>query len=165
MEQVVARGKVRAALARVRENRGSPGVDGMTVGKLPQYLMEHWQEVREQLLAGTYQPKPVLRREIPKRDGGMRGARHSVRSRPASPTGDTAGAAAALGPQLLGAQLRLPTGAQRARRRLARRISDTRLLRLIRRYLNAGMMADGVVMESLEGTPQGGPLSPLFAAY
>jgi hypothetical protein len=54
MEQVVARGKVRAALARVRENRGSPGVDGMTVGKLPQYLMEHWQEVREQLLAGTY---------------------------------------------------------------------------------------------------------------
>ena len=49
--------------------------------------------------------------------------------------------------------------------RLVRRISDTRLLRLIRRYLNAGMMADGVVMERLEGTPQGGPLSPLFAAY
>jgi RNA-directed DNA polymerase len=47
--------------------------------------------------------------------------------------------------------------------RLARRISDSRLLRLIRRYLNAGMMADGVVMERLEGTPQGGPLSPLLA--
>jgi RNA-directed DNA polymerase len=47
--------------------------------------------------------------------------------------------------------------------RLARRISDTRLLRLIRRYLNAGMMADGVVMERFEGTPQGGPLSPLLA--
>jgi hypothetical protein len=72
MEQVVARGNVRGALARVRENRGSPGVDGMTVEELPQYLMEHWQEVREQLLAGTYQPKPVLRQEIPKRDGGVR---------------------------------------------------------------------------------------------
>ena len=47
--------------------------------------------------------------------------------------------------------------------RLARRINDARLLRLIRRYLNAGMMADGVVMERLEGTPQGGPLSPLLA--
>jgi RNA-directed DNA polymerase len=47
--------------------------------------------------------------------------------------------------------------------RLARRISDMRVLRLIRRYLNAGMMADGVVMERLEGTPQGGPLSPLLA--
>ena len=72
MEQVVARGNVRAALTRVRENRGSPGVDGMTVEELPKYLMEHWQEVREQLLAGTYQPKAVLRREIPKRDGGVR---------------------------------------------------------------------------------------------
>ena len=72
MEAVVARGNVRAALTRVRENRGSPGVDGMTVEELPQYLMEHWQEAREQLLAGTYQPKAVLRREIPKRDGGVR---------------------------------------------------------------------------------------------
>jgi hypothetical protein len=72
IEEVVARGNVRAALARVKENRGSPGVDGMTVEELPQYLMEHWQVVREQLLAGTYQPKPVLRQEIPKRDGGVR---------------------------------------------------------------------------------------------
>jgi RNA-directed DNA polymerase len=72
MAQVVACGNVRAALARVRENRGSPGVDGMMVEELPQYLMEHWEEVREQLLSGTYQPQPVLRQEIPKRDGGVR---------------------------------------------------------------------------------------------
>jgi RNA-directed DNA polymerase len=44
--------------------------------------------------------------------------------------------------------------------RLARRIGDSRLLRLIRRYLNAGMMVNGVVMERYEGTPQGGPLTP-----
>jgi RNA-directed DNA polymerase len=72
MEQVVARGNVRVALARVRENRGSPGVDGMTVEELPKYLMEHWEEVRAQLLDGTYQPKAVLRREIPKHGGGVR---------------------------------------------------------------------------------------------
>ena len=47
--------------------------------------------------------------------------------------------------------------------RLAKRIEDKRMLRLIRRYLEAGMMADGVVVERHEGTPQGGPLSPLLA--
>jgi group II intron reverse transcriptase/maturase len=47
--------------------------------------------------------------------------------------------------------------------RLAKRIADRRVLRLIRRYLNAGVLANGVVMEREEGTPQGGPLSPLLA--
>ena len=47
--------------------------------------------------------------------------------------------------------------------RLARRVSDTRLLRIIRRFLEAGMMRNGVCVERHEGTPQGGPLSPLLA--
>jgi RNA-directed DNA polymerase len=47
--------------------------------------------------------------------------------------------------------------------RLARRIGDTRLLRIIRRFLEAGMMQDGVSVDRHEGTPQGGPLSPLLA--
>src|ERR1700688_4846902 len=47
--------------------------------------------------------------------------------------------------------------------RLAKRIADRRVLRLIRRYLNAGVLANGVVIERHEGTPQGGPLSPLMA--
>jgi group II intron reverse transcriptase/maturase len=47
--------------------------------------------------------------------------------------------------------------------RLAKRIEDKRMLGLIRRYLEAGIMANGVVMERYEGTPQGGPLSPLLA--
>jgi len=47
--------------------------------------------------------------------------------------------------------------------RLAKRIEDKRMLRLIRRYLEAGVMANGVVIERYEGTPQGGPLSPLLA--
>ena len=197
MEQVVARGNVRAALARVRENRGSPGVDGMTVAELPQYLLEHWEEVSEQLLEGTYQPKPVLRREIPKRDGGVRElgipcvldrliqqailqvlqprldpsfSEHSYGFRPGRSAHDA----------VLAAQCHVQEGRHwvvdvdlekffdRVNHdvlmgRLARRISDRRLLRLIRRYLNAGLMADGVVMERTEGTPQGGPLSPLLA--
>jgi RNA-directed DNA polymerase len=197
MEQVVARGNVKAALARVRENRGSPGVDGMTVKELEQYLMEHWQEVREQLLGGTYQPQPVLRQEIPKAGGGMRElgipcvldrliqqaslqvlqplldpsfSEHSYGFRPGRSAHDA----------VLAAQRYVEEGRSwvvdvdleqffdRVNHdvlmgRLARRIGDGRLLRLIRRYLNAGMMADGVVMERVEGTPQGGPLSPLLA--
>jgi group II intron reverse transcriptase/maturase len=169
----------------------------MTVEELPQYLMEHWQEVPAQLLGDTYQPRPVLRREIPKRDGGVRElgipcvldrliqqailqvlqprfdpslSEHSYGFRPGRSAHDA----------VLSAQRYVQEGRHwvvdvdlekffdRVNHdvlmgRLARRISDTRLLRLIRRYLNAGMMAEGVVMERLEGTPQGGPLSTLLA--
>ena len=60
------------ALARVKANKGSAGVDGMTVHELPDYLKQHWPAIREQLLRGTYKPQPVGRVEIPKPDGGVR---------------------------------------------------------------------------------------------
>ena len=60
------------ALARIKANKGSPGVDGMTVNDLPGYLKRHWPVIREQLLSGTYEPQPVKRVEIPKPDGGIR---------------------------------------------------------------------------------------------
>jgi len=72
VEEVVQRGNAKAALKRVRQNKGSPGVDGMTVDELPEYLVEHWETIREELLAGTYQPKPAKRQEIPKSGGGVR---------------------------------------------------------------------------------------------
>ena len=64
MEEVCERENRRAALKRVRANQGSPGIDGMTVDELPGYLEQHWPAIREQLLSGTYEPKPVLRVEI-----------------------------------------------------------------------------------------------------
>ena len=72
MEAVVERANAMAALKRVRQNRGSPGIDGMTVDDLPGYLARHWVTIREQLLTGTYQPQPVRRQEIPKPGGGVR---------------------------------------------------------------------------------------------
>ena len=72
MEQVVARVNALAALKRVKQNKGGPGVDGMTVGELPAYLAAHWESIREQLLAGRYQPQPVRRAELPKPGGGTR---------------------------------------------------------------------------------------------
>ena len=56
----------------MKSNKGSPGIDGMTVDELPDYLKEHWPAIREQLLSGTYKPQPVKRVEIPKPDGGVR---------------------------------------------------------------------------------------------
>jgi len=72
MERVVERGNVIAALKRVQKNKGSPGIDGMTVEELRVHLRETWPTLREQLLAGTYRPQPVKRQLIPKSDGGER---------------------------------------------------------------------------------------------
>jgi hypothetical protein len=59
MERACERQNLRAALKRVRQNAGSPGIDGMTVEELPGYLRVHWPRLREELLAGRYQPQPV----------------------------------------------------------------------------------------------------------
>src|SRR5215472_9830271 len=72
MEEVCERENLKAALRQVRANQGSSGVDGMTVVGLKDHLKQHWPVIREQLLNGTYAPKPVRRVEIPKADGGVR---------------------------------------------------------------------------------------------
>jgi len=70
MEEVCERENLKEALRRVKANKGSAGVDGMTVGGITDYLKQHWPAIREQLLSGTYKPQPVRRVEIPKPDGG-----------------------------------------------------------------------------------------------
>ena len=72
MEEVCGRENCKQALKRVKANKGSAGVDGMTVQQLPEFLKQHWPAIREQLLSGTYKPQPVKRVEIPKPEGGVR---------------------------------------------------------------------------------------------
>ena len=72
MEQVVARENMLAALKRVKENKGAPGIDGVTVDQLEDLIRARWPQIKEQLLAGTYKPQPIRRVEIPKPDGGVR---------------------------------------------------------------------------------------------
>ena len=72
MEEIVERENLKEALRRVKANKGAPGVDAMAVNQLGDYLKQHWPAIREQLLNGTYRPKPVKRVEIPKPDGGVR---------------------------------------------------------------------------------------------
>jgi group II intron reverse transcriptase/maturase len=197
MERVVERGNVRAAVSRVRQNQGSPGVDGMTVDALPTYLADHWEAIRAHLLEGTYQPKPVKRQLIPKRGGGMRElgipcvldrfiqqailqvlqprwdptfSEHSYGFRPGRNAHHAVGEAQQYiqdGKRVV-VDVDLEKFFDRVNHdvlmgRLEQRIGDKRMLGLIRRYLNAGIMANGVVVERYEGTPQGGPLSPLLA--
>ena len=72
MEEVVGAANLKAALKRVRQNKGGPGIDGMTVGGLPEHLRREWIRIREELLAGTYLPQLVKRQTIPKAGGGER---------------------------------------------------------------------------------------------
>jgi RNA-directed DNA polymerase len=197
MEEVVEGANLRRALKRVRSNKGSPGVDGMTTRELSAYLKEAWPGLKEELLAGTYRPRPVKRVEIPKPDGGVRAlgiptvvdrfiqqAILQVLSPVYEPTfssssygfrpGKSAHQALEAGRVHVASgrtwvvDLDLEKVFDRVNHdvllgRLAKRIGDPRILRVIRRYLEAGVLADGVVIERHEGTPQGGPLSPLLA--
>lgn len=72
LAQVLERANLQRALRQVRQNKGAPGIDGMTVDELPQYLRHHWLDIRAQLQAGRYRPQPVKRVEIPKPDGKTR---------------------------------------------------------------------------------------------
>ena len=197
MEAVVLRRNLQLALKRVRQNKGSPGIDGMTVGELADHLRANWPRLREQLLAGTYQPQPVKRQTIPKSGGGERElgiptvldrfiqqailqvlqprfdptfSQHSHGFRPGRRAHDAVREAQRYVQEgrLWVVDVDLEKFFDRVNHdvlmgRLAKRIEDRRLLGLIRRYLNAGIMASGVVVERHEGTPQGGPLSPLLA--
>jgi RNA-directed DNA polymerase len=197
MEEVCERENCKQALARVKANKGSPGVDGMTVHDLPGYLQQHWPAIREQLLNGTYEPQPVKRVEIPKPDGGVRKlgiptvmdrfiqqavmqvlqrrwdrtfSDHSYGFRP----GRSAHQAVAQAQQYIAEGYRWVVDLDlekffdrvshdKLMARIAERVSDKRLLKLIRAFLRAGVMEGGLVSPVDEGTPQGGPLSPLLS--
>jgi RNA-directed DNA polymerase len=198
LEAVIERKNMWLALKQVERNKGAAGVDKVTAEQLRAYLREHWLRIKEELLAGGYQPQPVLKVEIPKPgDKGMRmlgiptvidrliqQALHQV----LSPLFDPSFSESSYGfrPQRSAQQavLKAREYVREGRRwvvdidlekffdrvnhdvlmsRLARRIKDKRVLRLIRRYLQAGMMSKGLTTVRREGTPQGGPLSPLLS--
>ena len=198
MEEVCELENCKQALQRVKTNKGSPGVDGMTVDELPEYLKQHELEIGEQLRNGTYQPQPVRRVEIPKPDGnGVRKlgipcvldrfvqqavlqilqkrwdptfSEHSHGFRP----GRSAQQAVHEAQQYIAEGYRWVVDLDlekffdrvnhdRLLAAIAERVADKRMLKLIRAFLEAGVMEDGLVSPVDEGTPQGGPLSPLLS--
>src|SRR5271167_3978981 len=131
MEEVCDRGNLERAWKRVRSNKGSPGVDGMTIDAAKDYLREHWPNIRTRLLEGTYQPQPVKTGRNPQAGRRDQKARRALRRRQTDSAGYAASSPRAVGPDVLRAQLRLSTGALRPsgsgsgatlhRRRLQRR--------------------------------------------
>jgi len=196
-EEICERENLKQALKRVKANKGSPGVDGMTVAQLPVYLKTHWPTLKAQLITGTYQPQPVKRVVIPKPDGGRRQlgiptvvdrfiqqAVMQVLQRHVDPTFSSASfgfrphrsahQAVEKAQQHIAAgystvvDLDLKQFFDRVNHdilmsRVAKRFADRRVLKLTRAYLSAGIMEGGVVQARVQGTPQGGPLSPLLS--
>ncbi len=168
MEEVCERDNLLQAWKQVRGNKGSPGVDGKTIDETWDDLREHWPVIREQLLQGTYQPQPVRRVEIPKPGGGVRRLGiPTVRDRLIQQAVARAQAYIAAGYQWV-VDVDLEKFFDRVHHdlllaRVAKRVGDKRLLKLIRSFLTAGVMEDGLLSSGDEGTPQGGPLSPLLS--
>lgn len=197
LEQVLARGNMKLAWARVAGNGGSAGIDGLSITATWDHLKEHWPAIRAAILDGGYRPLPVRRVQIPKPDGGHRQlgiptvtdrliqqallqilqpmidpsfSEHSHGFRPGRRAHDAVLAAQSYvqeGRRIVVdvdlAQFFDRVNHDILMERLARRIADRGVLRLIRRYLQAGILEGGVKIERHEGTPQGGPLSPLLA--
>jgi RNA-directed DNA polymerase len=198
MEAVVERENMLNAYRRVVRNKGAAGVDAMSVDELKPYLQAHWEQIKEQLLQGSYQPQPVRRVEIPKPGGkGMRKlgvptvidrliqqalhqalnplfdpdfSEHSYGFRP----GRSAHQALRQAKEHVAGDRRWVVDLDLEKffdqvnhdvlmSRLAKKVSDKRVLCLIRRYLRAGIMEGGLVSQPTKGTPQGGPLSPLLS--
>src|SRR6478609_10685366 len=196
MEEMCDRENLVRAWKRVRRNKGSPGVDGMTIDDARDCLREHWPSIRSQLLEGTYQPRPVKRVEIPKPDGGVRKlgvpcvvdrliqqallqvlqkrwdttfSKHSYGFRP----GRSAHQAVAQAQQYIAAgysvvvDLDLEKFFDRVNHdslmaRVAARVTDKRVLKLIRAFLKAGVLEDGLGQPGGRGDPARRPaLAPL----
>lgn len=198
MEEACKPENLKEALKRVRQNKGSPGMDGMTVDELPGYLSDHWPGIRKHLLEGTYKPQPVLRKEILKPDGqGTRKlgiptvldrfiqqaalqvlqpiwdptfSTHSYGFRPGRSAHQAVSEAQSHIAEGYGyvVDIDLEKFFDRVNHdmlmaRVVKRVADKRMLKLLRGFLNAGMMDNGLGSPTEEGTPQGGPLSPLLS--
>ena len=197
LEKIISKDNLNNAHRRVKANKGSHGIDGMTVDELLQYLKENGQDLRQLLLEGRYKPKPVRRVEIPKPDGGKRllgiptvvdrviqqaiaqililiyekkFSNNSYGFRP----GRSAKQAVEKCRDYINAGYRWTVDLDLAKyfdtinhdkliRIISKDIKDGRVISLIRKYLQSGVMINGVVMEIEAGAPQGGPLSPLLA--
>jgi len=197
LERIVSRENMQRAWKRVKANKGAPGIDGQSTEDFPEFARKNWDAIRESLLAGTYQPMPVRRVEIPKPTGGTRPlgiptvvdrliqqaiaqvlgpifdpefSEFSYGFRP----GRSAHDAVRKVREYIQEGYRIAVDLDLSKffdtvnhdvlmHRVARKVRDKRVLRLIGTYLRAGVMVDERVQKTTAGVPQGGPLSPLLA--
>lgn len=197
LERILSKENMATAWKRVKANHGAPGIDGITIEQFPDHTRELWPGIRKSLLAGTYQPLPVKRVEIPKPTGGTRPLGipivldrliQQAIAQVLSPIFDPSFSASSFGfrpgrsahhavykaREYIRAGYRIAVDVDLSKffdtvdhdvlmHRVARKIRDKRVLRLIGKYLRAGVMVHSRLQETRLGVPQGGPLSPLLA--
>lgn len=197
LAQVLDRANLQRALKQVCRNKGAPGIDGMTVDELPEYLKHHWLDIRAQLETGHYRPQPVKRVEIPKGDGKTRPLGiptvldrfiqqaiaqiisahwephfhpHSYGFRPHRSAHQAIRHVQATIREGYGWVVDMDLQSffdrvnhDRLMARLKTRTPDADVLRLVNRFLKAGVVVDGKLEATQTGVPQGGPLSPVLA--
>ena len=197
MEEITSRPNMMKAYHRVVSNKGAAGVDGMTTGRLKEYLQREWASIRGDLLGGTYTPQPVRKVEIPKPGGGTRllgiptvvdrliqqavyqelgplfepgfsASSYGFRPGKSAHQAVTAARDSVAAGRRWVVDIDLAQFFDRVNHdilmsRVARKIKDKRVLLLIRSYLQAGLFEGGIISARTEGTPQGGPLSPLLS--
>jgi RNA-directed DNA polymerase len=198
LEQLLSRENLLEALKRVEANKGSHGVDGMSVKLLREHIKQNWLTIRQAIEEGTYQPNPVRRVEIPKPNGGgvrMLGiptvtdrmlqqaiaqvltplfdpqfSEHSYGFRPKRRGHDAVRKAREFMKEGYRFVVDLDlekffdrVNHDRLMMKLAEKVEDKKVLLLIRKYLQSGVMENGIVKPTSEGAPQGGPLSPLLS--
>jgi RNA-directed DNA polymerase len=198
LERVLAPENLRNAWRQVKANHGAPGVDGMTIEDFPAFAREHWPSIREALRDETYQPAPVRRTEIPKRQGkgtrvlgiptvvdriiqqsiaqvlgplfdpgfstssfGFRPGRSAHQAVKQIQSYIQMGYKVAVDLDLAKFFDRVNHDALMAR--VARKVRDKAVLRLIGKYLRAGALVGESLQPTAEGVPQGSPLSPLLS--
>ena len=197
MKKIINGSNMQEAYKRVKKNKGSHGVDGLTVHELETYLDENGRKLQQSLLDGTYEPLPVRRVEIPKDNGKKRllgiptvidRIVQQAIAQVLSPIFEEIFSDNSFG-------FRPGRNAHGALRRcqeyinegynwvvdidlasyfdtvnhdkliglIHKEVKDIRVISLIRKYLNAGVMINGVVRPTELGVPQGGNLSPLLS--
>ena len=197
LERILSKENALKAWKRVKANKGAPGVDNMSIEEFPEFAKNQWNNIRESIFAGTYQPLPVKRVEIPKATGGTRPlgiptvldrliqqaiyqvlmpifdpgfSDYSYGFRPGKSAHDAVyqireyireGYRVAVDMDL--SKFFDTVNHDVLMNRVARKIRDKRVLRLIGKYLRAGVMVNGRLEKTRKGVPQGGPLSPLLA--
>ena len=197
MEKILDRGNMNEAFKRVKKNKGSHGIDGLTIDELQKYLREHGEQLRRAILEGRYTPNPVRRVEIPKDDGKKRKLgiptvvdrviQQSI-TQVLSPIFEKTFSDSSFGfrpkrschgalkrcQEYINAGYKWTVDIDLASYfdtvnhdkligLIYKEVKDIRVISLIRKYLQAGVMERGVVIKTDEGVPQGGNLSPLLS--
>lgn len=199
MEKILDPQNLEEASKKVKANKGSPGIDGMTTSELDAWIENHSPGLKKALLEGSYTPQAVRRVDIPKPGGGVRQlgiptvidrtiqqailqvlnpildptfSKHSYGFRPGKSAHQALEQAAVYVEEgrIIVVDIDLEKFFDRVNHdilmeKLGKKIKDKRLLKLIGRYLRAGIMSEGVCIPREEGTPQGGPLSPLLSNF